>query len=88
MSRALFVWVICVSITVIAVALAHIGITFYGLWTRYHENEIAREWFGSILAASALPLFFLCFMVVCAACLFAWSVKRLFKSSATLPDFL
>uniref|UniRef100_A0AB39CEF9 Uncharacterized protein n=1 Tax=Pseudomonas phage HRDY3 TaxID=3236930 RepID=A0AB39CEF9_9VIRU len=86
MPRALFVWIICVSITVVAVCLSHIGILTFGIWSRY--QGVMPEMFWSVVAAAVLPLFFLSFLLICCTCLFVWSVKRLFQRSANLPDFM
>ena len=86
MSRALFLWISCLSITVAAVGMAHGLIVVLTLFR--HNNQMVREMFLSVSAAALLPLFFLGMMVACAICLFVWSIKNLFNRNSHLPDFM
>jgi TRAP-type C4-dicarboxylate transport system permease small subunit len=85
MNRAIYVWISCVCVTLAAVGLCHAGILVLHI---VRHNEVGREMFLSLLAAAALPLFFLCFMVVCCICFLKWAIARLFNNDSKLPDFL
>lgn len=85
MNRAIYIWISCLCITLAAVGLCHVGILLLHV-TRHYERGI--DMVISLLAVAALPLFFLCFMIVCCICFLKWAVARLFNRDSTLPDFL
>jgi len=83
MFRTLLVWFICVLATLISVLLAHVGIMVFEILIRLPGKASI-----TLLVATLLPIFFLGFMSVCLAFLSIWTIKRLFRKPATLPDFM
>lgn len=84
MNRAIYIWIACVCVTLLAIGTCHAGVLLVHI---FRQQKVSWEMFVSLLSASALPLFFLMFMLVCCICFFKWAIGRLFNRDSKLPDF-
>lgn len=75
---------ICATLTAIGISYGGITLhTFYKFWT---NDDVAREAFYSMLAAMALPMFFLVFITLCAIYTMGWALRKLFNRRSLFSD--